>query len=265
MDGTILVTGATGTLGRAVVDRLRPSGVPTRALSRQPGPDRVVGDLRTGEGIDEAIRGVSTILHAATGPRGDTELTRTLIDAARRSGDDPHLLYVSIVGIERIPLGYYRQKVAGERLVAQSGLPWTIQRATQFHDLLAGIFGALARSPILPVMSATSFQPVDVREVAERLIPLATNDAAGRVPDLGGPEVRPMADLARAWLSSTGKRRAVLPVRVPGAIGANLRDGAQLTAEHADGRITFEEYLAERARLEENPGARRGTARRRAP
>lgn len=257
MNGTILVTGATGTLGRVVLDRLSTAGVPTRALSRHAGPGRWVGDLRTDEGIDEALRGVSTILHAATGPHGDVALTRTLIDAAHRTGENPHLVYISIVGINRIPLRYYREKVAGELLVENSGLPWTIQRATQFHDLLVRIFGALARSPIVPVLSATSIQPVDVRDVAERLIPLVTNDAAGRVPDLGGPEVRPMADLARAWLFSTGKRRAVLPVRVPGALGANLRDGAQLTPEHADGRITFEEYLAERARHESNPAGRR--------
>ncbi len=257
MNGTILVTGATGTLGRAVVDRLRASGAPTRALSRHAGPDRVVGDLRTGAGVDEALRGVSVILHAATGPRGDVELTRTLIDAARRVGGHPHLVYISIVGIDRIPLHYYRQKVAGELLVENSGLPWTIQRATQFHDLLVRIFGGLARSPIVPVLSATSIQPVDVREVAERLIPLVTNNAVGRVPDMGGPEVRTMADLARAWLSSTGKRRAVLPVRAPGALGANLRAGAQLTPEHADGRITFEEYLAEQSRRDDKPAARR--------
>jgi len=257
MNGTILVTGATGTLGRAVVDRLRASGVPTRGLSRHAGPGGVAGDLRTGVGVDEALRGVSTILHAATGPRGDVDMTRTLIDAARRVGERPHLVYISIVGINSIPLHYYRQKVAGEFLVENSGLPWTIQRATQFHDLLVRIFGGLARSPIVPVLSATSIQPVDVREVAERLLPLVTNDAAGRVPDLGGPEVRPMADLARAWLSSTGKRRAVLPVRVPGPLGAHLRAGAQLTPEHADGRITFEEYLAERSRRANKPAVHR--------
>ena len=89
MNGTILVTGATGTLGRALVDRLRTTGVAVRALSRRAGPGRTVGDLRTGEGIDQAVRGVSTILHAATGPRGDAVLTRTLIDAARRAGSNP--------------------------------------------------------------------------------------------------------------------------------------------------------------------------------
>jgi uncharacterized protein YbjT (DUF2867 family) len=166
------------------------------------------------------------------------------------------LIYISIVGIDLIPLGYYKEKRVAERLVEGSGLPWTIQRATQFHDLLAGIFRAAAHSPVVPVLSSTSFQPIDVRDVADRLAQLTDAGAAGWVPDLGGPAITPMADLAHAWLASTGKRRAVLPVRVPGAIGANLRAGAQLTPEHADGRITFAEYLAEPARRESHPAGR---------
>jgi len=166
----------------------------------------------------------------------------------------------SIVGIDRIPLGYYREKPVAERLVEESGRPWTIQRATQFHDLLAGMFGALAHSPIVPVLSSTSFQPIDVRDVAEGLVQLAESGAAGRVHDLGGPEVRPMADLARAWPSWAGKRRSVLPVRVPGALARAFRDGANLTPEHTDGHTSFRQYLAGRAVLGTNPAARDETA-----
>lgn len=121
-----------------MVALLRKSGTEPRVLSRQAGPGRVVGDLRSGTGIDDGVRGAPVILHAATDRRGDAELTRTLIDAAHRSGSDPHLIYVSIVGVDRIPLGYYREKLAAERHVEDSNPPWTIQRATQFHDLLAG-------------------------------------------------------------------------------------------------------------------------------
>jgi uncharacterized protein YbjT (DUF2867 family) len=105
------------------------------------------------------------------------------------------------------------------------------------------------------VLSSTSFQPIDVRDVTERLLQLADDGAAGRVPDLGGPEGGAMADLARTWLSSTGKRRSVLPVRMPGSLARGFRDGANLTPEHAAGRITFEEYLAGRALQEKKPAA----------
>jgi len=115
------------------------------------------------------------------------------------------------------------------------------------------MFGALAHSPIVPVLSSTSFQPIDVRDVAERLVRMADSDEAGRVQDLGGPEVRPMADLARVWLSWAGKRRSVLSVRVPGSLARAFRDGANLTPEHAGGPISFGEYLAGRAVLGTNP------------
>jgi uncharacterized protein YbjT (DUF2867 family) len=246
MDGTILVTGGTGTLGRVVVDRLRTAGGDPRVLSRLAGPGRVVGDLGTGTGIDDAVRGATVIAHCATAWRGDTATTRTLVDAARRCGADPHLLYVSIVGVDRVPLGYYREKLAVERLIEVAGLPWTIQRATQLHDLLAGLFGALSRSPVLPVPAGTRVQPADVHDVADRLVRLAGGAPAGRVPDLGGPQVRPMADLARAWLAATGCRRLVLPVRLPGPVARGYRSGGHLAPGHADGRITFEEYLASR-------------------
>ncbi len=163
------------------------AGLDPRVLSRRPGEGRVTGDLRTGAGLDAAVRGASVILHCATAPRGDTAAAAALVAAARRGGDIRHLVHISIVGVDRVPLTYYREKLAVERLVKTAGLPWTILRATQFHDLLVRIFSALRRSPVLPVLAGVAFQPVDVRDVAARLVELALGDPAGRVPDLGGP------------------------------------------------------------------------------
>ena len=246
MSNTFLVTGGTGTLGRALVDRLRSADVEVRILSRRPGAGRPVGDLRTGELIDHADAGADVILHAATEARGDAALTRTLIDAARRSGGDPHLIYVSIVGIDHIPLPYYRSKLASEALIEASGLRWTIQRASQFHDLIAGMSRVLSYSPVFPVLTATDFQPIDVRDVSEQLTELAGGPARQRVPDIGGPEVRSMRELATAWLAAASKRRAVLAIPAPGRIAGALRQGRNITPDHRDGRITFEEWLSRR-------------------
>jgi uncharacterized protein YbjT (DUF2867 family) len=82
--------------------------------------------------------------------------------------------------------------------------------------------------------------------VAERLADLATGAPVGRAPDLAGPQVRSMADLARAWVTATGRRRAVLPVRLPGALAQAVRDGGLVAPDHAEGRITFEEFLSGR-------------------
>ncbi|MFC8918125.1 SDR family oxidoreductase [Streptomyces sp. NPDC047821] len=242
---TILVTGSTGTLGRHVEARLRADGYEVRGLSRHARPYAV--DLREGgAGLDTALAGVDTVVHCASSPRGGDELAaRNLIAAARRAGAG-HLVYISIVGVDRVPLGYYRTKLAVERLVEESGLGWTVLRATQFHDLVAAVLGAAARLPVLAVPAGVSDQPVELTEVAARLAALAAGAPAGRVPDMGGPEVRTFPDLARAYLRATGRRRPVVSVPLAGAAYRGFRAGGHLAPEHAVGRGTFEEFLERR-------------------
>lgn len=257
---SILVTGGTGTLGRGVVAELLAAGNDVRVLSRRdPGrvPGRAalgdagwaVGDLRTGAGLDEAVAGVTAIAHCASDfrrPRQDLVSVRNLIGAASRHGA-PHLVYVSIVGVDRVPLGYYRVKLEAERLVEGSGLPWTILRATQFHDLILYMSQQLARLPVMVVPAGISFQPVDADEVASRVAGLALGEAAGRVPDLGGPEVLTATELARAYLRASGRRRPVLAVRLPGKAFGGYRRGGHLAPGHADGRRTYQEFLTANA------------------
>ena len=245
-DATVLVTGGTGRLGGALVARLATAGRDVRVLSRRPGGGRVVGDLDTGAGLDGAVREAGTVVHAATRAGHDVAATRRLLDAITAAGERPHLVYVSIVGIEGVPMPYYREKLAVEELVTGSGLPWTVQRATQFHDLLAQIFGYGARLPVLPVLARTPFQPVDVDDVAVRLADLAATGPAGRAPDLGGPQVAPMAEFAREWLAARGMRRVVAPVWLPGGIGRGYRSGAHTAPVHRDGTRTFAEFVRAR-------------------
>src|SRR5829696_3474004 len=208
---TTLVTGATGTLGAPTLSRLRAAGHDVRALSRRTGPGLTTGDLLTGDGIPEAVRGVDTVLHLATGKRGtgDVEATRTLLEAATAAGVRD-LVLISIVGIDDIPLGYYRDKVVIERLVRESGLPHSILRATQFHSFVASIFTAQRLSPVV-VAPVFPLQPIAVEEVADRLVELAGSASAGRVADIGGPEQQAVPDLGRLWARATGIRRPVVP------------------------------------------------------
>jgi uncharacterized protein YbjT (DUF2867 family) len=251
MAGTTLVTGATGTLGRQLVPRLVAAGRDVRALSRRAHAaeearvEWVVGNLRGGTGQERAVTGVDAIVHCATSQRGDLDAARQLLRAAARAGS-PHLVYVSIVGIDRVPVGYYRTKLAVERLVADSGLPFTILRATQFHDLILTMFSTQRRLPALLVPARTSVQPVDAGEVADRLTELVAGGPARRVADFGGPEIRDSGDLARRYLRAFGRRRAVLSVPVPGKIGRALRDGGQLAPAHAAGQLTFDQFVATR-------------------
>jgi uncharacterized protein YbjT (DUF2867 family) len=146
-----------------------------------------------------------------------------------------------------VPLGYYRTKLAVERLVERSGLGWTILRTTQFHELVLRLCEASAKLPVLLLPGGVSVQPVAVDEVADRLVKLATAAPAGRVPDLAGPQVRSFRDLARAYLRASHRRRLLLPVWLPGATFAGYRRGGHLAPDRAVGRVTFEQFLAARA------------------
>ncbi|MEV5613309.1 SDR family oxidoreductase [Streptomyces sp. NPDC052225] len=240
---TILVTGGTGTLGRHVTARLRDAGHEVRVLSRSAQPYAV--DLRKGgPALDRAVADVDVIVHcASTQTGGDEKAAANLIAAARRA-NVAHLVYISIVGVDVVPFGYYKSKLAVEKLVESSGLDWTVLRTTQFHDLVARVLGAAAKLPVLLLPAGIDDQPIEVAEVADRLAELAQLPPAGRVADMGGPEVRSFADLARTYLKATGKRRAVVGVPLGGKTMRAFRAGGHLSPEQAVGKGTFEEYLA---------------------
>ncbi|WP_304455132.1 SDR family oxidoreductase [Nocardiopsis sp. YSL2] len=243
---SILVTGGTGTLGRPVVERLRAAGHRVRTLSRHPDPDDPRAhavDLRRGTGLTEALDGAEAVVHCASSPRGgDIQAAAHLIRAARRAGVD-HLVYISIVGVDRVPLGYYRTKHTVEQALAAGALGWTVLRTTQFHDLVYGICSRMARLPVLPCPDIP-LQPIDTGEVAARLAQIAQGPPAGRVPDMGGPRVETLPDLARAYLDAQGLARRVRPVRPPGRVMAACRQGALLAPDRTVGSTTFAEFLA---------------------
>jgi uncharacterized protein YbjT (DUF2867 family) len=261
MTTPLLITGGTGTLGRLVVAGLRDAGCQVRVLSRrshEPGDgiERMTGDLATGEGIDAAVDGIGTIVHCAGSAKGDEDKARNLVRAASRAGAR-HLVYISVVGAERIPVasrvdrtmfGYFAAKRAAEHVVADSGLPWTTLRATQFHDLVLTVARQLAKLPVMPVPAGVRYQPVDAGEVAARLVELSLGQPAGLVPDIGGPRVYDFTELLRSYLRASGRHRLLLPVRLPGKAAQAVRAGANLAPERAVGHRTWEDFLAERLR-----------------
>jgi uncharacterized protein YbjT (DUF2867 family) len=254
----VLVTGGTGVLGRELVGRLR-DRAEVRVLSRRPpqGPGFVRGDLETGEGLAAAVEGVDVIAHCASAadywrPQRDVTQTRRLLDAVR--GARPHLVYVSIVGVDRIPFAFYRAKLDAERLVEDSGLPWTVLRATQFHDLMLMYLMRLSKGPVAVVARRSLFQPVDVGEVAERMAELVKGPAAGRVAELSGPRVESMADLMRSYLVAVRRRRPILELPLWGRLGAAFGVGGQLLTDGDRGTVTFADYLHARIVSDGVPG-----------
>ena len=262
MTSSILVTGGTGTLGQHVVPRLRDAGWDVRVLSRRsttPGEDVafMTGDLATGEGVQAAVAGAGTVLHLAGSSKGDEDKARNLVREASRAGVR-HLVYISVVGADRIPIvtgtdramfGYFGSKLAAERIVADSGLPWTTLRATQFDDLLLRVAEQLAKLPLIPVPAGFRFQPVDSGEVAARLVELALGKPNGLVPDMAGPRVYGVTELFRGYLRARGKHRLIVPVRLPGKAARAFRAGANLSPQRAVGHRTWEDFLAERVSL----------------
>lgn len=243
----ILITGGTGSLGGRVVARLHDSERDVRVLSRSGRPGTVRGDLLTGDGLEGAMQGVGTIVHCASNPREarqtDVEGTGRLLEAANRA-DVSHVVFISIAGVDRNPyVAYYRAKLEAERIIERSPVPWTILRATQFHDFVLRLIRVLERLPMLLAPKGVLLQPIDVSEVADRLTELALSEPLGQVPDVGGPEVRTFAELTRSYLEAAGRRRRVLEVPLPGKTVRALREGAQLTPDHRYGKLRWEEFL----------------------
>ena len=251
----VLVTGGSGSLGREVVEAASRSGHVVRVTSRRSAPARLPQsrewaqtDMESGNGIAAALTGVNAVIHAATDPRRpevvDVGGTRALVAAARDAGVQ-HLVYVSIVGIEHIPVKYYAAKLAAEEIVRTGGVPFSIVRATQFHSFIDQILTGLARVPlVLPVPGGFRFQSVDTREVAQRLMRCIEGGASGASSDFGGPEVMTLTEAADQWKRARGIGKPIIPLPIPGRAAAALRAGKNTVTGGERGKITWSEWLA---------------------
>ena len=259
---TVLITGGTGHLGRDLVSRLKGSyriRVVARSAGSDPDVEWVRGDLATGEGIGDAVVGTQTLIHAATlspaARRGffvpkdlwtspsevDRAGTSRLLDLAAAAGVG-HVLYVSIVGIDRPRVPYLRRKLEAEYLVRQGPIPWSIARATQFHWLLDRMFGKMARLPLVPLPDL-QVEPVDTTDFADYLVESVGQGPDGRLDDFGGPEVLTFSEAFDQWRhirdGSVRTMRVPLPAAATNAAAAmSLSDPS---SRH--GTITWAEWL----------------------
>ncbi|MEU4016916.1 SDR family oxidoreductase [Microbacterium sp. NPDC028030] len=242
----IAIAGGTGVVGRRTVEAVRAEGHDPVVLSRSHGVDLV-----TARGLAAALEGADAVidvasietLKASTAIEFFTAATGNLIAAAADAGVG-HIVLLSIVGIDRIPYDYYAGKIAQEKLVQASPVPWTLLRATQFHEFAAQMFARAKLGP-LHIAPRARTQPVAAGEVGERLAQLASGGAQGRVRDLAGPREEQLADMVRAFARRTGYRGWVPAVSVPGPQMSGMRSGKALPDRDADlGRQTFDEWLS---------------------
>jgi uncharacterized protein YbjT (DUF2867 family) len=243
----IAIVGGAGTLGRHVTAELAGRGHDVRVLSRS-SQDHPV-DLISGQGLIAALDGCEAVVDAsnASAPKRAAQVlvqgSGRLLAAEQQAGVRHHVC-ISIVGCERVPMGYYRVKVDQEHVVDQGPVPWSIVRATQFHELAAAALAAASRWHVLPLPDMR-LQTVAAAQVAEVVADVASGEPGrGRI-QVTGPQVTTAAALARTWKRLTGRRAISVPVPVPGKLGRALRTGG-LIAEHADvlGTLTFADWLA---------------------
>lgn len=230
----VLVTGGTGHLGQDIVDRLVRDGHQVRVLARsrksRNDVEWAIGDLATGAGLATAVRDVHTVINAAThspiAQRGsmrpvdffrspadvDADGTRRLLDLCERARVR-HFVHVSIVGLDEASLPYARVKLAGERMVRESALPWSIVRAMPFYYLLERMLAGLTWLPVWPV-PRTTFNPVDTSDVADHLIACAFDGARGERPEIGGPHDLSLVEFAKQYQSARGMHRPVVPIHL---------------------------------------------------
>jgi uncharacterized protein YbjT (DUF2867 family) len=197
-------------------------------------------------GLVAAVSDVDVIIHTASNVRKakhvDVGGTRALLAAARDAGVQ-HLLYVSIVGIDRIPLPYYRHKLQTEQLVRGSSLPWTILRATQFHQLVDMQISIANRSPLMVLPTDLRFQPIDPKEVATRLVQIADEGPQRDVPEIGGPEVMTFGELAHTWLAARGLQRKIVHLPLPGKTAHAFRNGFNTCPGQRYGTLRWSDWL----------------------
>lgn len=248
----LAVLGGSGSLGRAVTAAAIAAGHTVTAVSRRPpatlpaGTRHVAADVTTGVGLDAAFAGAEAIIDGTNAMANAREVlvegTRTVLDAAK-AATVPHFVGISIVGIDTAPFAYYRIKVEQEAVIEASPVPWSLLRATQFHDLVPRLVAGRLGISVVP--RRFSIQPIDVREVAQLLVDAAIGGPAGRLPDAGGPEVLQLADIGRDYLRAAHVRRWMLRVPVPGAKGRFLSSGSLCCPDHKVGTKTFAQWLAE--------------------
>ena len=248
----ILITGGSGTLGQQLVPRLKSAGYSVRISSRKARSNENDGSiewaqasLESPSGWADAVQDVDVIVHAASFPfkRGaDIKGTGYMLSAANLAGVQ-HIVYISIVGVDKRDWFYYKEKFACEQLIKESSIPFTILRATQFHDfanmLLKEMF---LRSRIGFLPNGWRIQPIDGSEVAAILSAAVRKGPAGYLPEAGGPEVLTLEEMAETWMAVFGRRR-IIKIPFPFLMGKAFGNGHNLAPDSRIGKLTWRDWV----------------------
>ena len=245
----ILVTGSTGQLGTALLKQLQGLDYQVKITSRRKpvGVDFpwVYSDLLSGEGLEEAVKDVDVIIHAATSPIKNSKSIE-VAGFGNLLSKLQHIklfIYPSIVGIEKIPFHYYRLKYKAEELLKNSSVPYTIARATQFHSFVESLFISKPFFKRYIIPGRIKFQSVDINEFARYLIDLANKGPQGKLDDFCGPDIMTLREMAELKIKVNNETNDVLSIPFSGKLYNSLIEGKNTNPIQKKGIITFEEYL----------------------
>ena len=229
----IAVIGASGLIGRKVVDLLKAEGHEVVSASRESGVD-----VLTGDGLDGALAGTNVLVDVVNSPSFDddpvmhffTTSTSNLVRAANAAGVG-HYVALSIVGLNELPeSGYLRAKVAQEKAIIGSGLPYTIVRATQFQEFAEAIIASLTEGSTVRVPDAL-IQPIAADDVAAAVARAAVSEPLNATTDIGGPQKVSFQDLARTVLARHGDDKTVEVDSHAKYFGTRLDQNSLVTAD----------------------------------
>lgn len=235
----IVIIGGSGRIGSRLTAILQQQGHNTIAASPSTGVNTI-----TGEGLEKALTGAQVVVDVSNMLSNDTNAVleffetsaRNLIAAGKKSGV-AHYVILSIVGVDRMPQkGYFRAKQAQEKLVQQSGIPYTIVQATQFFEFLGNIAAAGVKGDKI-YLPDISFQPIAVDDVASILASVATGKPANATIAIAGPEKDRMSTILERYLKKTGDMRSVLPDAGADYFGAAVEDQSLVPLEGSNQRL----------------------------
>jgi uncharacterized protein YbjT (DUF2867 family) len=241
----IVVIGGTGLIGSKTVAILRQGGHEVFAASPNSGVNTI-----TGEGLKEALAGAQVVIDLANSPSFEDKAVLEFFEtsghnllAAEAAAGVQHHVALSIVAIDRTDNGYFRAKVAQEKLIKASGLPYTIVRSTQFLEFLGGIAdssaeGNLVRLP--PVL----FQPIAADDVAASVADVALAPPHNGIVEIAGPERGPFNEIIARYLKAVGDPREIVSDPEARYWGGRVEERSLVPLGEARlGRIGFDEWF----------------------
>lgn len=253
MTQRILITGGTGTLGREILQQLLEKGRAVSVLTSKSNPNLPLqakihqGNLTDQSTLHQPVSDVEVIIHCASNSLDpqhvDINGTKNLLSVIQK-GKLKHFIYISIVGVDKSDFPYYKAKFEVEKMIETSGLPYTIVRATQFHDLVLNriIRQADTGASRLVIPAHMRFQTIDIREVAAKVLSLADEGPANSTLSIGGPEVLSLEEMAETYLQIANKEMQIATNPDDTSFAA-FKTGVNLCPDQKFGKISWRAHV----------------------